>query len=505
MCDDVCPIGSVIPDPWASHALQLQRRLQRDEWVSRTTFIGSHNSAISFPYGFGIEMDGFETLLNKTLYQNDDLGEGVDHTFSLTDQLNMGLRHLEIDITAGYFQFPPRFDDIYVCHSPVPLDPSQLAEIELAARQQARSSHIPNMATSSLPTCHLHAHLCQEHPFLHVISTRTSASSPTVHPPLPGLHTRLSHPHPRPYSHPHLHRAAQSIDLGDFDAKKLCCIGTHVKLTTMLGEVKAWLDAHPDEFVILYLDTKPLTLQTESQANAVSSDIRAVFGDSVWAASEGNVLNQSIASLLARGKRLYFEDHEDMYNKATDRIVYTPALWTQQFGDDSLAAFPDCSISGDAMGWYTPLGGIAKGLARGLYNDGSTLASDLAGHDAKRAKATECGVQVVSPNYIQPRDMAAFVWTWAAGEPSADSGCVVQRPTGRWAVLPCEQARKLPVACRADRDDAVWRVIIGACPSGYVATPPTNGFANAHLRLAANGSAALLNVSIDGLAPSPAL
>ena len=27
-------------------------------------------------------MDGVEALLNKTLYQNDDLGEGVDQTFS---------------------------------------------------------------------------------------------------------------------------------------------------------------------------------------------------------------------------------------------------------------------------------------------------------------------------------------------------------------------------------------------------------------------------------------
>jgi hypothetical protein len=57
--------------------LALQRALQRDEWVSRNTFLGSHNSAISQAYGYGIEMDGIEALLNTSLYSSDDLGEGV--------------------------------------------------------------------------------------------------------------------------------------------------------------------------------------------------------------------------------------------------------------------------------------------------------------------------------------------------------------------------------------------------------------------------------------------
>ena len=75
--DDVCTIGSVVPDPFASVGLALQRALQRNEPVARTTFLGTHNSAISQAYGFGIEMDGIENLTNTTLYANDDVGEGV--------------------------------------------------------------------------------------------------------------------------------------------------------------------------------------------------------------------------------------------------------------------------------------------------------------------------------------------------------------------------------------------------------------------------------------------
>ena len=68
-----------------------------------------------------------------------------------------------------------------------------------------------------------------------------------------------------------------------------------------------------------------------------------------------------------------------------------------------------------------------RSLARGLYNHGSVLSDGLQPHDALRAAATRCGVNVVSPNYVQPRDMAAFVWTWDEGEPRAEGGGVQAR------------------------------------------------------------------------------
>lgn len=446
-CDNVCNIGAVVPDTHSDRALALQRMLQFDERVARQTFIGSHNSAISLAYGYGIEMDGFEKLLNTTLYDNDDLGEGVDQTFSVTDQLNLGLRHLEIDITAAYFELPPKLDDVYVCHSPVPLDPAILARVEAAALEQ-------------------------------------------------------------------------HVKLGKWEPSKLSCLGTRVPLKTMLLEVHTWLDAHPNEFVVLYLDTKPLTMTGRSQANAMSAVLRDVFGTSMFAVgSDGGpsaLLNETIRSLIAKGKRLYIEDHADHYNDATDRIVYTPAVWSHQFGASSLAPFPNCTIAGDGN-WYTPLVGPAKPLARGLYSSGSTLSGDLAKHDASRAAATTCGVNIVSPNYVQPRDMAAFVWTWDVSEPAKGGTCVVQRPNGRWAAVPCAQTAALPLACRKAGDDRSWRIAPPAeaaesgCGSGgeWLARPPTNGFANELLRAAAAAggvtTAIMLNVSVDGAAGSPRL
>ena len=52
------------------------------------------------------------------LDDGDDVGEGVCQYMSLTDQLRIGVRHVEVDIWWG-----PLENDIVVCHSPIPLYP----------------------------------------------------------------------------------------------------------------------------------------------------------------------------------------------------------------------------------------------------------------------------------------------------------------------------------------------------------------------------------------------
>ena len=142
MCEDVCTRGTVQVDPWVDASLRFQRSLQRELPLVRSTMIGTHNSAIAQAYGYGIEQGYIEGLLNVTLFQGDDLGEGVSQFLSVTDQLNLGLRHIEIDITSGYFEpvekHPewPHLDDIFVCHSPVPLDPETILKVEAAARKR---------------------------------------------------------------------------------------------------------------------------------------------------------------------------------------------------------------------------------------------------------------------------------------------------------------------------------------------------------------------------------
>ena len=98
MCSDVCEFGSVQVDAWTDYALKFQRWLQRNQSMIFMQFPGTHNSHISVAYGFGIERDFVSALNNgaELTWSGGDLnlGEGVDQYLSVTDQLNIGIRHI---------------------------------------------------------------------------------------------------------------------------------------------------------------------------------------------------------------------------------------------------------------------------------------------------------------------------------------------------------------------------------------------------------------------------
>ena len=75
-----------------------------------------------------------------------------------------------------------------------------------------------------------------------------------------------------------------------------------------LQEVKAWMDANTDQFVVLYLDTKfPPTPHQAARGNA---DMLSVFGSQIFTPSEGDPRLLTVRQLLNLGKRVIFEDHE---------------------------------------------------------------------------------------------------------------------------------------------------------------------------------------------------
>ena len=99
VCAIVCQHGSVELETWLQNALALQRKLAYRRNVCSATLPGTHNSAINLADGYGVEDHVFEGYLRyfawfekgMTVHTNDQL-------FSLTDQLNMGVRFIELDI-----------------------------------------------------------------------------------------------------------------------------------------------------------------------------------------------------------------------------------------------------------------------------------------------------------------------------------------------------------------------------------------------------------------------
>jgi hypothetical protein len=129
MCAMVCERGSVELDPWIVNSLNYQRQLQADDKLVYLEMPSSHNSGITEAEGYGIEKYFVSALYGGVnLDKGDDLHTGTNQYLSLTDQLNMGLRHLEIDIWWGI-----RENDILVCHSSTP-DEETVANITTTAK-----------------------------------------------------------------------------------------------------------------------------------------------------------------------------------------------------------------------------------------------------------------------------------------------------------------------------------------------------------------------------------
>lgn len=413
MCANVCKKGTVEVDKWVVNALNYQRQLQRSDSLMFYELPGTHNSAITEADGFGIEKYFISALLNGHDFdQGDDVGEGLCQYLSLTDQLRMGVRHLEIDIW-----WDPVRSDIIVCHSPIPLYP------------------VGNISRTA---------------------------------------------------------EAKNITL-DWNPLKMSCIGTKRRFSEVLREVRDWMirPENTKEFVMLYFDTKfYLSPEQVSQAN---KEIRAIFGEMLWPASQGSPLKYSLDQLLASKQRLVIENMKECWTKFDEgdsQVVFYPTLWNDhQFSASDLAEFPDCSIQGDHA-WY------GSKWVRAL--DGSFIEA-----------ATRCGVQVVSKDYMNPDDMKLFVWSWDQQEPSDKDGCVAILPSGRWATLPCSEEHFTACVSTDSKNKggySTWAVDVngakarwgeGVCPEGYEFAAPHNGFANNLLVVAGVGQTMWVN------APNP--
>lgn len=94
----VCVRGTARISPWLQFALKTQREIQLDEPVNRVQFLGAHNAFNNKASGYGI-FDNCDWPIKANGLWCIAL---ANQEFSLTDQLNMGVRHLEIDLWSCF-------------------------------------------------------------------------------------------------------------------------------------------------------------------------------------------------------------------------------------------------------------------------------------------------------------------------------------------------------------------------------------------------------------------
>lgn len=95
-CSDVCAKGSVTLPSWVSQSLAYQRKLAYSGPLCYAQIPATHNSAINLADGFGNR----DQLMNLNLNPNKPYSfmKTNNHVLSLTDQLGVGVRWLEVDV-----------------------------------------------------------------------------------------------------------------------------------------------------------------------------------------------------------------------------------------------------------------------------------------------------------------------------------------------------------------------------------------------------------------------
>ncbi|RHY86214.1 hypothetical protein DYB35_010589 [Aphanomyces astaci] len=104
--------------------------------------------------------------------------------------------------------------------------------------------------------------------------------------------------------------------------------------------------------------------------------------------------------------------------------------------------------------------------------------------EAELPKLLECNVNIPSPDNVTPQRMEAMVWSFAPSEPTAVGPLhctAMMRQSPRWTSRPCAATADMAIACKAT-ENATWIVVSdsqdNACPMGFAKTVPTNGYEN---------------------------
>ena len=100
-CTEICERGSVSVEPWLANAHRLQARLASTLPFCFSCLFGTHNSAISLSDGYGNLDPYYQALFKYVKWASSDFSKAILRTnnqwLSLTDQMNLGVRVVEID------------------------------------------------------------------------------------------------------------------------------------------------------------------------------------------------------------------------------------------------------------------------------------------------------------------------------------------------------------------------------------------------------------------------
>lgn len=291
------------------------------------------------------------------------------------------------------------------------------------------------------------------------------------------------------------------LDVHNIAGRAIVCHGRgadegHAGCTTerpfaaRLAEIRGWLDAHPSEILLLYLED-----HLQGLYDVGAQVLRDGLGDKLYLPPPGGCtqLPHEVTrrEIRGAGKQVIVMSNCGE-GAAWPSLVFASDERAKYEGGprDFTERFPACDYSG---------------RFQRFYEDSTRLSATVDQADGKAPAPltpaitramTKCGVDLIGFDQLTADDgrLAATIWSWAPGQPSG-SGCVLMR--ARFKVAPCTVRRRF--ACRA-ADGAITvssrRAIYAKRPKGCRRAIPRTGYEAAKLRQASGGRAVWLKLRV---------
>ncbi|MEA2451186.1 MAG: hypothetical protein QOG63_3118 [Thermoleophilaceae bacterium] len=226
----------------------------------------------------------------------------------------------------------------------------------------------------------------------------------------------------------------------------------------LLPKVKDWLDDHPKQVVLLYLEDELGDPAGYAQSVSVLDD---VLGPKILRPSPSEMTSKGCANLpldVSRGDALSRGAQVILVGNCRSGWAADVYSWDDNHAESG--STPD----------YRPFPACDATYDRGVYDskliryfEDSTFVSTAVDPSqtpaqqeadsltpARVASMTRCGVNLFGLDQLLPDDgrIEASIWSWAKGEPTAKGGrCALQRADGRWLARACGQRHV--AGCRA--------------------------------------------------------
>lgn len=414
VCSNVCEKGTAsVSSTWLNSTLTYQRKLANNKQLCYAQVPSTHNSAITLADGYGNRDQLFNLNLNSA--KSYSYLKTNNHALSITDQLNIGMRWVEID--THYF-----LDDFH-------------------------TGHCGNLGSDSIET------------FFEAFESQLSGYGTVT----------------------------WAADLlGCFPSVSGIKVADQLTTKQSMQEIKDWVDAHPGEFVFVYLDTGD-DIARQSQTSALNTLLEDIFGDVAVPESElktlasGSWKSGSIQTFLNEGYQVMLLANSDtgyaysLYSYCGGHNVITT---------DYINTLPDSSRKLDGYTIYSNSYLLRSYQAELRYislSDEGTFSETLETYLVKSniGNFVRWNLNLVATDMVDGAKMAGQAWSWAENEPSttSSSAYVLINTSGRW--IASTTAAQTYKACWSSSSLA-WSIISysASCATGYTYTAPQDPYQN---------------------------